>query len=428
MRKCDFLLVVTRKYDLFIVTTHNYVAYFRNYGSQCDRSYGVIASQFQRSRRHGYNRYKIQVTSTSPKADIRLLCRMIRPENVISCALRSSNSESDHITCRIQLFLSLIDIRQFTRLQSLDLFSRGDCDFNELIRHIPCIPTFMSLSLRWMKSGPMDHNTIDPLSSILTMPSLRKLHLGRIDPRICMSPSINQYKLEALIVDDCSHSQLCDVLHHLPDLRTFSSNYYSMKETDQIIFSAPFQQLTSLTLRSPQILMDQLESLLSFTPSLVYLHIVSHSSTFTFLQRLSQWEHFIRHKLPSLEKFKFYAYTHEYRYENVQDIERILNAFRTSFWLEEKHWYVTCRYTNNTPRAGLMLYSSTNSSVDFPDNLCSGTLSYSTSTTKNDDITKTSSTWNARLNFSAMAKPISLYKVCSDMNSIVVVKLSIFSL
>ena len=54
MRKCDFLLVVTRKYDLFIVTTHNYVAYFRNYGSQCDRSYGVIASQFQRSRRHGY--------------------------------------------------------------------------------------------------------------------------------------------------------------------------------------------------------------------------------------------------------------------------------------------------------------------------------------------------------------------------------------
>ena len=377
---------------------------------------------------NNYNRYKIQLTSTSLENDIRLICRMIRPENVISCALRSSNGRSDLMTSRIQLFLSLIDIHQLTRLQSLDLFGRDNCDFNELIRHISSIPTFMSLSLRWIKSASMSDDTIGPLSSIITMPSLRKLHLSLIDPKIYASSSINQCKLEALSIDNCSHKELCDVLHHLPDLRTFSSNCYDMEETNPIVFSAPFQRLTSLTLRSPHILMDQLESLLSFTPSLVYLNIVSHFSTFTFLQRLSQWEHFIRHKLPLLEKLKFYAYTHEYRYENVQDIERILNGFRTPFWLEEKHWYVTCKYINNEARSGLMLYSSTNSSVDFPDDLCPDILSYSTSTTNNDDITKTSSTWNARLNLSAMNNAISLHKVCSDMNLIVLMKLCLFFL
>ena len=167
---------------------------------------------------NNYNRYKIQLISTSPENDIRLICRMIRPEDVISCALTSTHSKSDHITSRIELFLSLIDIHQFTRLQSLDLFCKDDCNFNELMRHISCVSAFTLLSLRWTISAPMDHDTIGLLSSIVVMSSLHKLHLGRIDPKIYMSPRTNPCKLEALTIDNCSHKELCDVLHHLPDL------------------------------------------------------------------------------------------------------------------------------------------------------------------------------------------------------------------
>jgi hypothetical protein len=53
-RSYDFSMVITRKCDIFIVTTRSYAAYFRNYGSHCDRSYGVAASQFYRNRTHGY--------------------------------------------------------------------------------------------------------------------------------------------------------------------------------------------------------------------------------------------------------------------------------------------------------------------------------------------------------------------------------------
>ena len=50
---CEFFTVTTHSCDIFIVTTRNCVAIFRNYGSQCDRSYGVTTPQFDRNRTHG---------------------------------------------------------------------------------------------------------------------------------------------------------------------------------------------------------------------------------------------------------------------------------------------------------------------------------------------------------------------------------------
>ena len=51
----DFCIVTTRNYDFFLVVMRNCVAVFCNYGSQCDRSYGVTVSQFDRNETHGRN-------------------------------------------------------------------------------------------------------------------------------------------------------------------------------------------------------------------------------------------------------------------------------------------------------------------------------------------------------------------------------------
>ena len=53
LRSCDFFIVTTHNYDFSIAIARNYAVIFRNYGSQCDRSYGVTAPQFHRSRTHG---------------------------------------------------------------------------------------------------------------------------------------------------------------------------------------------------------------------------------------------------------------------------------------------------------------------------------------------------------------------------------------
>ena len=365
-----------------------------------------------------YNRYRIKITSTSRKADIHRVCRLIQPENVVSCVVISTIVSAHEITDRVSLFLSLIDIPQFTQLHSLDLFFDMDkLDVKKMMHLIFGVPNLMSLSLRWRDDGYMCHDAIDLLSSIIVMPSLRKLCLRYIDPKIYRTLRPNQCKLQALAIDSCTPNQLCDILYHLPNLRSFSSNDYdSMDETNQIVPSTSFPLLTSLRLQSLScLLIDQLEILLSFTPLLVHLHIASHRSTLSFLQRLSQWEPSIRDHLSLLEKFEFYIFTADYDYENVKDVELIMNSFRTSFWLEEKRWYVTCQYINNDIRPGLVLRSPIISNVDFPDNFSSNIISYSASTSKNDRNKVTmNSTWIARLNLSAMNEAISSNEVCAN--------------
>ena len=362
-----------------------------------------------------YNQYKVRVTCTSPKADIHRLCRIIRPQNIASCIIVRTTSSADNIDDRIQSFLSLIDMRQFTRLRSLEIFDTTKDDSNAILGHISYIPTLMLL--KWKNEGWMAEETIDLLSSIIATSNLRKLHLHCINPQVYTRiPIPNQCKLEALTVDICDHRDLCNILHYLPNLRAFSSSYYPMEGMDQIDFSTSFQQLTSLSLRSPHMLIDQVESLLSVTPSLVNLHIVNYSATFNFLQRISQWEKFISRKLPLLQKFKFYTYSSGYDYRKASDIDVIMRAFRTSSWLENKCGYVTCQYLNNDTRRGIMLYSSTDSSTDFPNNLEPAILSYSTSTTKSDSRIDGSSMWNIRLNLLEMDNAISSNEVCTHIN------------
>jgi hypothetical protein len=359
-----------------------------------------------------YNRYKIQFSSTSSKADIHRMCRIIIPANVVSLALTNTHSTSE----RIELFFSLIDIHQFTRLYSLDLSGLESCHLNKIMHHIITVPTLISLSLKTEYTEAMKNDTIDLLSSIVATSTLRKLYLRTISRKIYERPWPNQCKLEQLIIGSCTHRELCGVLSHLPNLRVFSSNSYHMDATDEIVLPISSHLLTSLRLCGSTLFIDHLESLLSFTPSLVYLHIVNCFSTFRFLHRLSQWEQFIRQKLPLLENFKFYINIHDHQYENVKQIQPIINAFRTSFWIEEKRWYVTCKYINNDVRCDIMLYSSPDSTTNFPDNFLPGTISYSTSTISNDIIAKTDSTWSARLNLSAMKDAISSHQVCININ------------
>ena len=49
-KNCD---VFTHSYDFFIVVMRNCAVVFRNYGSQCDRSYAITGSQFDRNETHG---------------------------------------------------------------------------------------------------------------------------------------------------------------------------------------------------------------------------------------------------------------------------------------------------------------------------------------------------------------------------------------
>jgi hypothetical protein len=56
-----------------------------------------------------------------------------------------------------------------------------------------------------------------------------------------------------------------------------------------------------------------------------------------------EWESFISNNLPKLKKFHFKM---EYYFEEdeiiEEQIDQVLNAFRTSFWLVHHGWFVRC--------------------------------------------------------------------------------------
>jgi hypothetical protein len=64
---------------------------------------------------NAYYRFKLDLSSTS-RSNIRVICILIRPEQIISLTL-SDNATSTSI----RLFLSLVDICRFTRLRFLTL-------------------------------------------------------------------------------------------------------------------------------------------------------------------------------------------------------------------------------------------------------------------------------------------------------------------
>ncbi|CAF1419927.1 unnamed protein product [Rotaria sordida] len=90
--------------------------------------------------------------------------------------------------------------------------------------------------------------------------------------------------------------------------------------------------------------MDKLELLLSILPSIINLDLASSGRPFEFVRRLSQWEGFIRLKLPQLYRFEFCIFCYCSNWENF---ESLIAAFRTSFWLEEKRWFVTCQFRDD---------------------------------------------------------------------------------
>ncbi|CAF3869263.1 unnamed protein product [Rotaria sp. Silwood1] len=171
------------------------------------------------------------------------------------------------------------------------------------------------------------------------MPNLHKLVLwiqNKILDEILWS---NQSKFRELYISECTHKQLFFILHHLSNLQTLAFDHCDTNNIDESIHLTQFQQLTSLTIKRMNMLIDELEFLLSLLPSLVYLDLGRRlDSSMAFLQRFCQWEQFILQKLPQLQRFYFEFFSSERSYEDIQSIESIINAFRTPFWLEQKRW------------------------------------------------------------------------------------------
>jgi hypothetical protein len=102
--------------------------------------------------------------------------------------------------------------------------------------------------------------------------------------------------------------------------------------------------LSSLTINHCSLSMEELELLLSRTPALVHLKLVSRERTFDSMFDGYNWEQFIRAKLHRLNKFEFFFSYIDKTDDDITNVDSLVDSFRTPFWLYDKRWFITCDY------------------------------------------------------------------------------------
>ncbi|CAF0859055.1 unnamed protein product [Rotaria sp. Silwood1] len=290
---------------------------------------------------NSYDRYILDFKSTS-KLNFHLSCRLINPQNVISLRLCEDKYNLNQIT----LFISLVCLRQFTRLHSITFLGIKEYQLNMILKRIN-FNFLTSFSLHIQEyDDRRKKTTLHFLSSILAQSNLRKVELNIKNDRISnILWSVNS-KIEYLIIDsEIVFDDMLTILSHSPQLQTlilkqnFSTLIKNMKQT------CPFPQLTSLTIEKLNVTIDQLESFLLLMPSLIYLKLIGQQSVFDG----KRYEQFIQLSLPNLNSFEFFIDISKSISQTQEDLQSIIESCRSSFWIEYKKWFVICHFNSNYP-------------------------------------------------------------------------------
>jgi hypothetical protein len=342
-----------------------------------------------------YNKYRLEINSISNR-NIHLICRLIRPEHVISLSLSGSSERPDKLT----LFLSLIQIERFTRLHSLSLSYIKDEILDKILRHVNT-KSIRSLSLS--SSSLFTKNTTALLSSIIAKNSLRKLYCNTNAPTIDQISWPAECTVEQLTLNGFTDKQIFTILHQSPSLRTLSLKNFELEKIDKASISNPSRQINSLTLDCHNTLMDMIELFLYLTPSITHLSLNCLDFSANCLRRFSQCEQFIEKQLPLLDTFTFCIQCSDY---DDDDIELLILPFRTEFWLKQKRWFVTCEYIIDSLSRSVKLQSSPISELDFSERYEGKTISCVSSTETNKDESMINSTWSVRMNFAEIVNYI----------------------
>ncbi|CAF0738756.1 unnamed protein product [Adineta steineri] len=137
-------------------------------------------------------------------------------------------------------------------------------------------------------------------------------------------------------------------LRQLTHLRSLSLSYLGSKEILGYINSdknndyirSSFSSLTNLNISIAEIHPSTSISFLQNTPNLHHLNI--KISGYYFIDG-RQWEDLIRDCLPKLRTFHLsMTNLHGMRWMTEEQIDELMNSFRTSFWIDEHRWFVRC--------------------------------------------------------------------------------------
>ena len=285
-----------------------------------------------------YDRYILDMQLIS-KSNFYLLCRLIKPQNVIALIL----SNDEQISDQIDLFLSIVHLRQFTRLHSVTLRDIDEFQLNFILKRVN-LSLLTSFSFTIRKYDDRCIKTTNSLfTPIITQSNLRKLEFDIKTTRLSQISWPITCTVQYLTINNyITINDLLTILQGFPYLHTIILRNSFIDFDNYLITKVStvtsFPQLVSLTIEKLIVSVNQLELFLSMTPSLVYLKLIGG----TKMLDGKRWEQFIQINLPLLAEFEFLFTEWRFFQKTISEMELIIASFQTSFWIEHKKWYVTC--------------------------------------------------------------------------------------
>ena len=297
--------------------------------------------RYFRSSVHSYERLDFNLEFIS-KSDFIVLCRLVTPQNIRSLTLYNAGK----IPSQYWSFLSQIRLRQLTRLHSIHLHGIEEEQLNELFKH---------LNLQYLRSISISatnydnrrrKTTANTLSKILRLANLQTVEFQVDNSRLSDVQWPSNCSIECLILNGNTQlDKLIQIYSSCPRL-----NRLIVKEEFAYFVDSPhvtlaFPQLTSLIVQELNVTIDQLEQFLLSTPSLVHLKLIGNCQLFDG----KRWEHFIQLNLSHLNRFQFDIECETSKRQTQEDLELILQSYRTSFWIQFKKWFITLQFDQTRP-------------------------------------------------------------------------------
>ncbi|CAF3952343.1 unnamed protein product [Adineta steineri] len=259
--------------------------------------------------------------------------------------------------------MSSVRLRQMTRLQSITFIGINELQLNNMFKRIH-LNFLTSFTLHIEKyDDRRKKTTLNFLSSIMAQSNLRKVELNIRNDRISEISWPLHCRIEHLIINEnITFDNLCKILSSASQLRKLILKQDLPTMIDHRKLTSTFPQITSLTIEQLDVPIDRLESLLMLTPSLIYLKLIGKEC----VTDGKRWEQFIQINLPHLDKFHFFMDIKKPIGQTREDLQIILDSFRSSFWTKYKKWFIAGVFNINRPH-NIQLYT-------IP--ICKSTLKY----------------------------------------------------
>ena len=312
-----------------------------------------FANQRLRTVCRTYPRFRFDFNSSAKKkTQFQSVCAHLPHVSSRILSLTFSKEYNSLVSFKIGCFFSrFLQINDgFSKLHSITIDPIDEQTWRSINRRLTTLPSLVSLSIR---CG--EHLELSIASQLLRELLLDSLKLKRLHVKLFVNSS------DAFIVDPCPSTRRSQIEHlHLEGIRLEFQSLFSVTPALQSLdanlklfqfrpntrFHSP-ETIRQLTISVNFIGLEEIKTMLHSLRQLTDLTVISKNVQYDMADGWT-WNRLLK----SILIFKF-IFTFDQNTFTSPAID--LTSFRSSFWLEKKHWYVT--YERSLDTGFALLYS-----------------------------------------------------------------------